>query len=197
MTLLERQLSKKQQRIELEIRLGKRPSPNVLKFPVATAPSAKVIPIREEAPAPVVVPPVPVIHNDPARAAELDRLRDEVEDLKQHIATLIQDDEGPVFVPSPVKPIVRAVAKYYNTPLSRIVSMERMADVVRVRHVAMYLARKFSGRSMVAIGKVMMRDHSSITHGCQRVKERLERSEALQREIAELTAIIQAEVSNV
>ena len=62
-----------------------------------------------------------------------------------------------------------AVAKAFGFAPLRLVGKQRSNVLVLARHVAMYLCRKTTGRTLVEIGKEFRRDHSTVTYGVRRI----------------------------
>lgn len=83
--------------------------------------------------------------------------------------------------------IVKTVADFYGISQSDIFSKRRMANLVRQRHVAMYLAKELTRRSLPDIGRRMGgRDHSTIFHACQRIAAFRATDAALNSEIEQI-----------
>jgi chromosomal replication initiator protein len=75
---------------------------------------------------------------------------------------------GRVFVAE----IQKQVAAAFEIPLSEMTSERRSREVARPRQVAMYLARKFTPRSLPMIGHQFGdRDHTTVMHAIRRVEE--------------------------
>tara|TARA_B100000886_G_C20100680_1_gene357742 strand:- start:10 stop:234 length:225 start_codon:yes stop_codon:yes gene_type:complete len=55
----------------------------------------------------------------------------------------------------------------------------RKHALARERHLMFLLAYELSHQSLPQIGKAMNRDHSTIWHGCNRARERMETDYAL------------------
>ena len=62
-----------------------------------------------------------------------------------------------------------AVAKAFGFAPLRLVGKQRSNVLVLARHVAMYLCRKTTDRTLVEIGKEFRRDHSTVTYAIRRV----------------------------
>jgi chromosomal replication initiator protein len=93
-------------------------------------------------------------------------------------------------VPRLIKPVISAVAKYYDVSLGDLVSCRRTSDVVWARHVAMYLAKELTEHSLPTIGRVFGRGHSSVQHACRRIAAlRLEQAQ-LDADLRELTDLL-------
>lgn len=68
-------------------------------------------------------------------------------------------------------PIRRAVCKRFNVTALDLDGTRRQADLVEARHVAFFLAKKMTDLSYPRIGRVFgFRDHSTVMHGCEKVK---------------------------
>jgi chromosomal replication initiator protein len=64
-----------------------------------------------------------------------------------------------------IRAIMETVASYYRVTCLDIMSDRRTADIVKPRHVAMYLCCELTHRSMPAIGRAFGdRDHTTILH---------------------------------
>ncbi len=80
--------------------------------------------------------------------------------------------------------VIEVVAKYYNISVPEIVSASRSRELVQPRQVAMYLIRQETDASLPEIGGLLGgRDHTTVIHGVERIKERLENEEQLRRDV--------------
>jgi chromosomal replication initiator protein len=71
--------------------------------------------------------------------------------------------------------VLKVTAKHYGTTLDELVSDRRTRPLVHCRQVAMYVARKMTGRSTPVIAYYMgNRDHTTILHGVRVVKSLLD-----------------------
>lgn len=69
-----------------------------------------------------------------------------------------------------VDEIIRYVAAHYQVRVAEILSDRRVANIVRPRHVAMYLAKNMTGKSLPEIGRRFgNRDHTTILNAIQRI----------------------------
>lgn len=83
--------------------------------------------------------------------------------------------------------IQRKVAEYYNIKVSDLMSKRRSRSVARPRQVAMALAKELTANSLPEIGKSFGgRDHTTVLHGCRKVKELLESSAELREDYAKI-----------
>ena len=64
-------------------------------------------------------------------------------------------------------------AKRYGYGLKSVYSNSRKREVVMIRYVAMYQLHKVIGLSSMLVGKMFGRDHSTVLHGCELVKDLL------------------------
>ena len=80
--------------------------------------------------------------------------------------------------------VIETISKYYSISLQELVSASRNKELVVPRQVAMYLIRQETDASLPEIGGLLGgRDHSTVIHGIERVKERLESEDQLRRDV--------------
>lgn len=80
--------------------------------------------------------------------------------------------------------VVETVAKFYNISVPEMVSASRNKELVQPRQIAMYLIRQETDASLPEIGGLLGgRDHTTIIHGVERIKDRLEAEEQLRRDV--------------
>lgn len=83
-----------------------------------------------------------------------------------------------------VEEVVRKIARYYEIEESSIYEKTRKKEVVKPRQVTMYILREEYGVSYPSIGeKLGGRDHTTVIHSCEKIKEELKRDPALEQEI--------------
>ncbi len=83
--------------------------------------------------------------------------------------------------------VVETVAKFYNISVQELVSVSRSRELVQPRQVAMYLVRQETDASLPEIGALLGgRDHTTVLHGVDRVKDRLESEDQLRRDVMSL-----------
>ena len=80
--------------------------------------------------------------------------------------------------------VIETVAKFYSISVPEMVSASRNKELVQPRPIAMYLIRQETDASLPEIGGLLGgRDHTTIIHGVERVKDRLENEEQLRRDV--------------
>ncbi len=80
--------------------------------------------------------------------------------------------------------VIETVAKFYSISVPEMVSASRNKELVQPRQIAMYLIRQETDASLPEIGGLLGgRDHTTIIHGVERVKDRLESEEQLRRDV--------------
>ena len=164
------------------------------KIRLGLIPCAKVVLLPEK-----IVTTVVEQQTESARvttADESDGLRLRVAELEARVSELAQKLQmsalpWPTMQYHPVKPIVAAIAKYYDVSISDILSKSRYPGPTRARHVAMYLARKLTLNSTPDIGRILNRDHSSVWYGTRQVERRLRAEPEFSAQLTELSAIIE------
>ncbi len=92
-----------------------------------------------------------------------------------------------------VDTVRRVVAEAFGMSEDDLRGPARRNDVVTARHVGMYLSRELTGQPLAVIGKAFGgRDHTTILHGCNRVKKLLEQQEALRGTVTQLADDLRA-----
>lgn len=80
-------------------------------------------------------------------------------------------EEKPITIDS----IIQKVCDYYNIEPDSIHTKSRKHDVVQVRQISMYFAKKYLDYSTSKIGAFIgKRDHATVLHACNMVKDQLE-----------------------
>ena len=98
---------------------------------------------------------------------------------------------GPVLAEEPQAPstetILQTVANFYNIKVSDLKGQRRLKQLVRPRHVAMYLVRKNTELSFPEIGRFFGgRDHATVQHACKKIKSEIARDADLRNAIQTL-----------
>lgn len=66
--------------------------------------------------------------------------------------------------------IQKVVCSYFNISMQEMLSRSRKGEIVTARHISMYLARKLTKNSLMAIGeKCGKKDHATVLHACKMV----------------------------
>ncbi len=71
--------------------------------------------------------------------------------------------------------IIQSVCTYYDINPNDILSKRRSRDVVRPRHIAMYLIRTLTDTPQQKIAELLnVNDHTSVIHACRRIREEID-----------------------
>ena len=73
-----------------------------------------------------------------------------------------------------LKEIQEVVAKKYSVTIEQILSSERTQSIVTPRQLAMYIARKFTTKSLQEIAAVFDKTHATVVHGVKTIEKRLD-----------------------
>ena len=72
--------------------------------------------------------------------------------------------------------IIQTVANFYNVKVSDLKGQRRLKQLVRPRHVAMYLVRNHTQHSFPEIGRMFGgRDHATVQHACKKIRSLVQR----------------------
>ena len=85
-----------------------------------------------------------------------------------------------------IKEIKKMVSDYYGIEISSLESKDRTKFISKARHVAIYLACEYSKKSVTEIGLDFNRDHASVIHARDKVKDELKTGSHLFSEINEI-----------
>jgi len=90
-----------------------------------------------------------------------------------------------------VKEVVKIVSDFYNIEEHNIYDKTRKKEVVKPRQVIMYLLREDMNISYPSIGeKLGGRDHTTVIHSCEKVKEDIKSNQILLQELNQIRSLI-------
>ena len=97
------------------------------------------------------------------------------------------------FKPIGINDIIEKVCEHFKIDTVAIHTKTRKREVVRVRQVAMYLAKKHTDTSSSKIGQMIgNKDHATVLHACKIVKDQVEVDKAFKAEIEEIEASLRS-----
>jgi chromosomal replication initiator protein len=85
-----------------------------------------------------------------------------------------------------IEEIQAAVAKKYAVSINQMLSTERTQSIVTPRQLAMYIARKFTPKSLPEIAKKFEKTHATIIHGVKNIEKRMDVEPDLKSTLAEI-----------
>ncbi len=81
------------------------------------------------------------------------------------------------------KNLLKIVADFYNLTEKDLLSTTRRQEITQARQVTMYMMRDLFHNSYPFIGKLFGgKDHTTVMHACEKIKERLREDETFQQE---------------
>jgi chromosomal replication initiator protein len=86
--------------------------------------------------------------------------------------------------------ILEAVARYYNVPERDLKGKGRTKDIVIPRQVAMYIMREETDRSLVDIGELLGRDHTTVLHGINKTADDIDRTPERRQEVLTIRELL-------
>ncbi len=90
-----------------------------------------------------------------------------------------------------VPDVVEKVAQYFNIDPASIYEKTRRKEVVKPRQLIMYILREDFAVSYPTIGQKMGgRDHTTVIHSCEKIKQELQSDPSLEEEVAQLRALL-------
>jgi chromosomal replication initiator protein len=92
-----------------------------------------------------------------------------------------------------VDEVVRRIAQYYEVAEKSIYEKTRKKEVVKPRQIIMYMLREEFSVSYPSIGeKLGGRDHTTVIHSCEKIKEEIKSNTSLEQELEHIRTLIHA-----
>ncbi|TSC70545.1 MAG: chromosomal replication initiator protein [Parcubacteria group bacterium Gr01-1014_46] len=89
-----------------------------------------------------------------------------------------------------IKEVVKTVSDFYNIEEQLIYDKTRKKEIIKPRQIIMYILREDFNISFPAIGeKLGGRDHTTVMHSCEKIKNDVKTDELLLQEINQLRSI--------
>jgi chromosomal replication initiator protein len=88
--------------------------------------------------------------------------------------------------------IQKMVCEYFDVPYEKLLEKTRKREIVQARQITMYLAKAFTKNSLKTIGEHFGgRDHTTVIHSCQTVKDLMDSDSIFRENVMELTQKVQ------
>lgn len=88
--------------------------------------------------------------------------------------------------------IQKMVCEYFDVPYDKLLQKTRKREIVQARQITMYLAKAFTKNSLKTIGEHFGgRDHTTVIHSCQTVKDLMDTDSLFRENVMELTQKVQ------
>jgi len=92
-----------------------------------------------------------------------------------------------------IEEVVRRIAQYYEVAEKSIYEKTRKKEVVKPRQIIMYILREEFSVSYPSIGeKLGGRDHTTVIHSCEKIKEEIKKSNSLDQELEHIRSLVHA-----
>ena len=96
-----------------------------------------------------------------------------------------------------IEAIQKMVCEYFDVPYEKLLQKTRKREIVQARQITMYLAKAFTKNSLKTIGEHFGgRDHTTVIHSCQTVKDLMETDSVFNENVMELTQKVQLATLN-
>jgi chromosomal replication initiator protein len=93
-----------------------------------------------------------------------------------------------------IKDLIKMIADFYNIEEESITNKTRRKEVVKPRQIVMYILREDFSISYPTIGdKLGGRDHTTVIHSCEKIKEEIKTNSGLLQEINQIRSIIKSD----
>ena len=108
----------------------------------------------------------------------------------EEVRTIIKNSSRPRKTLA-ITDVVEKVARYYDVDQASIYEKTRRKEVVKPRQIIMYILREDFQVSYPAIGKKLGgRDHTTVIHSCEKIKEELKTNGELEEEISQVRLLL-------
>lgn len=88
--------------------------------------------------------------------------------------------------------IQKMVCEYFDVQYDKLLHKTRKREIVQARQITMYLAKAFTKNSLKTIGEHFGgRDHTTVIHSCQTVKDLMDTDSLFRENVMELTQKVQ------
>ncbi len=108
---------------------------------------------------------------------------------EQALADLIPQTDREI----PAELILAESSSYFGFSRVDLVGKSRSRPLTTARHVAMYLVRECTGLSLLKIGELFDRDHTTVMHGLKKVETLMKERGGLYRQVQDLTRRIRSQ----
>ena len=88
--------------------------------------------------------------------------------------------------------ILEETASYFSVSRADLVGKSRSRQLTTARHVAMYLARECTGLSLIKIGELFDRDHTTVMHGIKKIETLMRARGSLYAQVQNLSRKIRS-----
>ena len=84
--------------------------------------------------------------------------------------------------------MVKKVAEQRSIPMKLLVGPSRRRELVKVRHIAMYLCRELTNNTLSSVGLFFGgRDHTTVLHACTQVERVYKKKKVVTKFIEQLS----------
>ena len=91
-----------------------------------------------------------------------------------------------------IENIQKMVCEYFDVPYEKLQQKTRKREIVQARQITMYLGKAFTKNSLKTIGEHFGgRDHTTVIHSCQTVKDLMDTDSVFKENVLELTQKVQ------
>ncbi len=88
--------------------------------------------------------------------------------------------------------IQKIVCEFFSVPYEKLLHKTRKREIVQARQITMFLAKGFTKNSLKTIGEHFGgRDHTTVIHSCQTVKDLMDTDSIFKENVQELTQKVQ------
>ncbi|MCS7298607.1 MAG: chromosomal replication initiator protein DnaA [Spirochaetia bacterium] len=112
--------------------------------------------------------------------------------LLKDIIEVEREEKEFVEITYTVDDILKAVSKYYETSIDNIISGDKGEDIVTIRQISMYLAKRLTNLTFSQIGSRFGKVHSTAMRAYERIDSMIKKNLSLREQIKEIISILKS-----
>ena len=87
-----------------------------------------------------------------------------------------------------IEDVVKKVSEIRSIPMKVLIGPSRRREIVKTRHLAMYLCRELTNNTLISIGLFFGgRDHTTVLHACSQVEKVYKKKKAVSKFISQIS----------
>jgi len=87
-----------------------------------------------------------------------------------------------------IEDVVKKVSEIRSIPMKLLIGPSRRREIVKTRHLAMYLCRELTNNTLISIGLFFGgRDHTTVLHACSQVEKIYKKKKAVSKFISQIS----------
>lgn len=112
--------------------------------------------------------------------------------LLKDIIEVEKDEREFIEITYTIDDILKAVSKYYETSIEDIISGDKGDEIVTIRQISMYLAKRLTNLTFSQIGVRFGKVHSTVMRAYERIDSMIKQNPSVREDIKEILSILKS-----